>query len=157
MPNQEKKLQVLVKIARLFKEQDITWAVGASLLLYFNGVVDDFHDLDLLIHMKDAFKAKEILSSLGEIEIPESNPMFTTKHFCKFKIENVDIDMMAGFGVIYEGQEYDLALHADQIEEYKEIDNINIPLQSLELWKDYYRYIGRPQKVKMIENYYKKK
>ena len=124
MVNQEKKLEVLVKIAHLFKEHDITWAVGASLLLYFKGIVDDFHDLDLLIHMKDAFKAKELLSSLGEIEIPENNPMFTTKHFYKFKVEDVDIDMMAGFGVIYEGQEYDLALHEDQIEEYKEIDNL---------------------------------
>lgn len=45
----EEKLQVLVQLAELFNEHEIQWAVGGSLLLYFKGLVSDFHDLDLMI------------------------------------------------------------------------------------------------------------
>ena len=40
----EEKLQVLVQLAALFNEHEIQWAVGGSLLLYFKGLVSDFHD-----------------------------------------------------------------------------------------------------------------
>ena len=36
----------------------VTWAVGGSLLLYFKGIVDEFHDIDLMVMAEDTKEAK---------------------------------------------------------------------------------------------------
>lgn len=46
MAEVQKKIDLLKKIAHCFNEAGITWALGASMLLYFKGVVPDFHDID---------------------------------------------------------------------------------------------------------------
>lgn len=42
------KLEILSQIAKKLNEGHVTWAVGGSLLLYFKGIVDEFHDIDLM-------------------------------------------------------------------------------------------------------------
>jgi len=50
------KIEVLLKIANLFNENAITWNVGASCMLYLRDVVEDFNDIDLMIHIDDVEK-----------------------------------------------------------------------------------------------------
>lgn len=54
------KLEILSQIAKKLNEGHITWAVGGSLLLYFKGIVDEFHDIDLMVHADDAEEAKSL-------------------------------------------------------------------------------------------------
>ncbi len=46
--------------------------IGASLLLYFKGVVPDFHDIDLMVAETDVEKAKKVLLTFGK-QLP-ANP-----------------------------------------------------------------------------------
>ena len=39
-------LALLKRIAHRFNQAGITWALGASMMLYFKGIARDFHDLD---------------------------------------------------------------------------------------------------------------
>ena len=48
---QQRKLAVLARIAAELRQADVTWALGASGLLYFRGLAPDFHDLDLMAGM----------------------------------------------------------------------------------------------------------
>ena len=43
------KITVLKRIAARFNEAGITWALGASMLLYFKRIAPEFHDIDLTI------------------------------------------------------------------------------------------------------------
>ena len=54
---EEKKLRVLAALAAELNESDILWAVGASAMLYFRGIVPEFHDIDLL----DSLRMAEML------------------------------------------------------------------------------------------------
>ena len=78
----EHKLAVLGRIASEFRRAGITWAAGASLLLFLRGRVPDFHDLDLMILTADAGRAGEILARLGEA-LPEraNGPLYETEVF----------------------------------------------------------------------------
>ena len=52
----QKKMDVLQKIAAEFNKDNLLWAIGASLLLYFKGVAEVFHDIDIMVDEKDSFE-----------------------------------------------------------------------------------------------------
>lgn len=148
----EHKLQVLTTVARHFNEAGSTWAVGASLLLFFKGKTDTFHDIDIMILEADVDVVKAIISDLGTIQPANPNSKYTTHHFIEATIDGVDLDIMAGFGIIKDGIEYDCSLKKEQIIEHIQIGGQEIPLQSLELWKHYYTLMDRENKVKMLKS-----
>ncbi|MBR3693801.1 MAG: hypothetical protein IKL88_04675 [Erysipelotrichales bacterium] len=147
----EQKLRVLKKIASAFERAHITWAVGASVLLYFKEIVPSFNDLDLLIHMKDIEKAKKILLQMGILKLSQENTNFKTKVFLELVVDAVEVDVIGGFAIVHDGICHDCSLLEEQIMEYVELQGHQIPLQSIELWKQYYYWMGREKKVNIIE------
>ena len=101
---------------------------------------------------RDVFHLKETLLSLGTLNLPHFDSTYQTKYFFEFVIDEVDIDVMAGFAIVYDGKVYDCSLYEDQIIEYKFINNVKIPLQSILLWREYYRLMHRDNKVLLIDN-----
>lgn len=151
MKNTEEKLAVLSKIADRLNAAGITWAVGASLLLYLKGIATDFNDIDIMVTERDVSSLKEILLSLGVINPPNPNPIYKTRHFYEFVIDGVDVDVMAGFVIVDDGREYDCSLQDDQVVEYISVGHAKIPLQSVALWRKYYTFMHRDKKVAMID------
>ena len=68
MKSIKEKLEVLTAVAKEFDESDITWAIGASSMLYLRNIVGKFNDLDLMIKKEDALKVKEILLKMGTLK-----------------------------------------------------------------------------------------
>lgn len=147
----EHKLRVLSKIAGELNQHQITWAVGASLLLYFKGKTAVFHDLDLMVAEADAEKAGQILRSLGTLQPPDPHRQFQSKCFMEFVIESVEVDVIAGFTIVTADQRHYFPLRKEQIKDHTMVDGITVPLQSLAEWRHYYELMGRTEKVKMID------
>lgn len=147
----ERKLNVLSKIANELNKQDITWAVGASLLLYIKGKINSFHDIDIMVSEEDAERVKEILLDLGELQPPNPNTQYKTRYFWEMLIDGVDVDVMGGFSIINDNKEHYFPLKREDIVEHTVINLQRIPLQSLTDWKMYYQLMGRMEKVRMIE------
>ena len=133
--DKDKKLEVLSRIGRRFNDAGITWAVGASLLLYFNRKVSDFHDIDIMTAEEDVFRARDILLELGALQPPSPNPGYKTRHFLEFTVDGVD---------------YDCAFGRENIAGFTEVGGVRIPLQSASDWRRYYQLMGRPEKAEMI-------
>ena len=51
---------------------------GASLLLYFKGITDDFHDIDLMISQKDVPVVCQILDRMGNLQESVPLPLYKT-------------------------------------------------------------------------------
>ena len=153
MTEQQKKIELLQKIAHQLNEAHVQWALGASMLLYFKGITSALHDVDLMVADHDAECVRTILLEMGELRPsdPVPNPMCRTKTFMKFLIESIEVDVMAGFAIVHEGTVYDCFLREERIVEKMPLGTEVIPLQSPQLWCKYYRLMGRPQKVDMIE------
>ena len=49
MKTVKEKLELLEKIAYYFNKENVEWALGASMLLYFKGITTEFHDIDLMV------------------------------------------------------------------------------------------------------------
>lgn len=149
--NAEEKINTLKKIADEFNHAGITWALGASMLLYFKGIVDEFHDIDIMVMTEDVELVKRIMNSLhGELQPPNPNSKYNTEVFLEYTVADVEVDIMAGFRINKDGKVYDCSLQPDQIVEKIDLDGIEIPLQSIQLWHKYYELMGRINKVERI-------
>lgn len=146
----DEKLKVLSNIAHILNENEIVWAVGGSLLLYFKGKTDVFHDIDLMVCEDNIEELKKLLLPMGVLLPPNPNEQYKTRHFLEFKINDIDVDVMAGFVIVKDGKEYDCSLLPEQIAEYISLNGESIPLQSLGDWRRYYELMGRTSKVEMI-------
>ena len=146
----DKKLHVLHRIACELNRAGICWALGASMLLYFKGITDDFHDIDIFIADEDAGHARDILSRMGELLPSRPDRNYRTKLFLEYVIDGVDVDMMAGFAIVTGDTVHECPLLKEQIVEFVPLRDEMIPLQSLTLWLRYYQLMGRDNKVAMI-------
>ena len=79
MPEIQKKIELLQKIAHRFNEANIEWALGASMLLYFKGIISEFHDIDLMISVHDAEQVRTILS-----EMENFTHRFDFRYYCSY-------------------------------------------------------------------------
>ena len=145
------KLTVLAKIAEALNHEHITWGVGASLLLYFHQITDDFHDIDLMTTEEDVDKLKKILEGMGTLQLSNPNAQYHSRHFFEFVIDGVDIDVMEGFVIVKDGQEYDCSFSAGSVAKHITFNGQDIPLQSVADWRRYYELMGRNAKVEMID------
>lgn len=152
MTDQEKILHVLALAAHELNEQKITWAVGASMLLYFHGITNMFHDIDLMTTSQDAEKVKNILLNLGAVqENSAANRMYKTERFYEFNLQGVEIDVIAGMIIVCSGRDENCSLEKEKIEGYASLENERIPLYSLQEWRHFYALMGRENKVEMID------
>lgn len=152
MAEQEQILHVLAEIAGIYNREKVHWALGASLLLYFNGKTKVFHDIDLMTTLEDANKAKELLLQHGAIlSCSAHNTMYKTKYFYEFVMEGVEIDLMAGMVIVHDDREEDCSMDVHKIERFVELENERIPLYSLKEWRQFYEWMGREKKVLMID------
>ena len=147
----DKKLSVLEKVAKILNQNKITWATGASLLLYLKGIVDDFQDIDIMISEEDVLVVTNLLDNYGTLQKNNPNYKYKTKVFLEYVIDDVEIDIMAGLIIVANNSEYYFPLKKEGIKEIIVINDTPIPLQSIEEWKTYYSLMGRMEKVKLIE------
>ena len=103
----ERKLDVLADIARALNQSGVTWAVGGSLLLYFKGKTGVFRDIDLMVCETDVEKLKQAMLPLGAPAPSDPNAQYRTRCFLEFTVRGVDVDVMAGFVILENGQEHE--------------------------------------------------
>ena len=63
--NVSNKLSVLKKIANELNKMNVTWAIGASMLLYFKGILLDFNDIDIMVANEDIEQVRKTLMKMG--------------------------------------------------------------------------------------------
>lgn len=147
------KINTLTKIAKMFNNNQINWALGASTMLYFNDIVNNFNDIDILVAESDIARVKQILKPYGCPSPATNNPQYKTKHFLTYQINGVSIDVFAGFTIINAGQSYYLPLTPDQIATQYNLNGQLIPLMSVDIWHDYYQLMSRTDKTQLLNNY----
>ncbi len=145
------KLDLLARIAARFNSAGLTWALGASAMLYLRGITDDFRDIDLSVWDGDADTARDILLSMGTQCRSDAGEHYRTRHFYEFTVNGVEVDVMGGFAVEKDGVVYDCSLDPRDISGSASVGGQTIPLHSLQAWRRYYQLMGRPAKVRLID------
>ena len=153
MTDTEHKLKVMADIARELNKEKITWAIGASLMLYLRGIVTEFHDIDIMVAEEDAERAEQTICRIGE-ELPRrSTAQYKTRWFIEFTVGGVDVDLMGGFVIVKDGTDHECPLLPEDITETRTVNGESIPLHSAVRWAEYYRLMGREAKADMVKEW----
>ena len=153
MEERQKKLEVLARLAADLNENDVLWAVGASAMLFLRGIVQDFHDIDLLVCEEEVEVAKEILLRHGTLLPTKPDDKFGSRHFLQFEVDGVDIDLIAGFVVNAEDGQHICPLEVEDVDGCVDVFDQAVALHSLRCWYRYYTWMGRGDRVKEIEDF----
>ncbi|MCK9235345.1 MAG: hypothetical protein WC225_04940 [Acholeplasmataceae bacterium] len=147
----KKKLNVLQQVAHTLNQTEVMWAIGGSVLLYFKGIAEKFNDIDIMIKESDVERAKAALLKIGKGQPNIPHPQYKTKHFLEFKIDGIDVDVIAGFTIVYQNETHYFPLKEKDIVEKIDFKGEMIPLQSIKTWRKYYQLMERNEKVKLID------
>ncbi len=145
------KLSVLAKVGRILNAHEIRWAVGASMLLYFKGMVEECDDIDVMIAEEDAERVRQLLCAIGEMKQSTQDVRYRTKCFMEFIIDGVEIDVMAGFTIVRDGVSHYFPLQPETLQDSVQVEGVSVPLQSVEEWREYYSLMGRIARVQLID------
>ena len=148
----DKKLATLAEIARRMNDVGLTWAVGASLMLFLRGRVGDFHDIDIMVAEEQVTQAKCILKGLGVDKGGRPNHKYLTRHFNEFNINGVEVDLLAGYVIVCNGIPHECPLRPEDIDAKELVLGETVPLHSLAEWRRYYLLMGRPEKAELCQN-----
>lgn len=146
----------LIKIADLFNRNEVIWALGASMLLHYKGLIAKPNDIDLVVSLKDAEKADGLLCGEGLRHPPYSDDVhYSTKYFHEYLIDGREVDLMAGFAINHPGGAYEYKLDPAALESFF-VEDTEIPLCPMEDWFVIYMLMpGRENRVKSVEGYLK--
>lgn len=145
----------LLIIANQLNYSNITWAIGASMMLKLRDFDINVHDIDIMVHQDDFEIACNRLNEVcEEISVAESN-LFRTKHFKRFKCDDIEIDIMSGMGIMFKTGFFDYQFNKDDIEKVIQFDSIKLPLCYIEDWYVFYHLMpNRYPTIQKIEIFF---
>lgn len=152
----KEKLAVFEKLARALDSERIRWAVGGSLMLYLRGIVETFHDLDIMIAPEDVEKTKRLLSGCAKAKETLPNEKYQSGTFLQYEMEGVDLDCIADFTIVAEGKMHVFPLRTEEIERIVVKDDFSAPVQSVETWRKCYMLMERADKTIKIDEWMKR-
>jgi hypothetical protein len=152
--NIKKKCAALAGIARALNGAKVTWAVGASALLYFYELTDTFNDFDLLICLEDIDRAKTAIREAGAQakhgRVP-ADAGFASAIFEEYQLDGADFDVLCDFTICRKDALYRYPFSAERVAGSVVAEGENIPLAALEDWYVLYLLMsGRGKKATMI-------
>lgn len=152
--------KVFLNLIEEFKKFNVGWALGCSMNLFLRGIIDDFHDLDLLVNIKDIDKIKKIMEEKGAILTETGgNGFCESDMYMHYQLGRVDVDIISGFRIVTFGTEYYYPYKSNQVDIVEVMDNIKVPLVPMEaMYILYYMMEGwqprRKFKRVLIEEYF---
>lgn len=122
----------LLTIVNRFEEAGIHWALACSANLFLRGIVDEFHDLDLVVDARDISKIEEIMKKENAIlKETGGNGFCESDTFLGYQLKRVDIDVISGFRVITFGTKFLYNFNEAELD-FIELEGKKIPLISME-------------------------
>jgi hypothetical protein len=130
------KIAALAKAARRLNGANVGWALGASALLWVEGVSETFHDFDLLIAPEQMAAALQAMRECGATEQPPPapNPAYATQAFSEFLLDGAEFDLLCGFAICYEGEVYRYPFTAARVAKTALLLGESVPLCLLADW-----------------------
>jgi len=145
----------LKKIAKILNENQISWALGASSMLYFHGLVDQPRDIDLMVDESDALRAIDLLKPhTSKLYTDDGKGKYATKYFYEMEIDGQAVDVIGGYRILRGDWVYDFPVLSSLKLKVVQVEETGIPITHLEDWYIAYMIMNDPKgRVPTIEKY----
>lgn len=124
-----------MKVVKAFAEANIRYGIACSFNLFLRGMVDEFHDFDIIVDSHDVEKVKIVMQNLGgNLVATGGNGYCESDTFMRYQLGRVDFDIISGFRVLTFSTQYLYRYNEAEVE-FKSIyedPRIDVPLITLE-------------------------
>jgi len=145
----------LIEWFKLLNQRQIRYGVGGSWMLKEYGLPTEPKDIDLFIHSDDINKCLDLIEPYHVDKASDSDSPFKTEFFTTLQIESLSIDIMGGFAYLHDQGLYKAIFDDHSIVSEVIVDDVHIPLMSLEEWYVLYIVMGRQKQCELIEHHWK--
>jgi hypothetical protein len=149
----EEKLNALKVIAKTLNQNELTWALGGSLMMNLRGIKVGVNDIDIRVKEEDMDTIASLVSKLGTFEEVLPNKSFKTKRFIKVNLNGTTIDIMAGFSIVSQDQVHYYPIEDNSCFETMLLGNETIYLDDMLSWMTFYKLMNRMDKFNKIKRY----
>jgi hypothetical protein len=145
----------LSNLAQKINPTHIVWAAGASSVLYEHGLTETIGDLDLMVRLEDAETLDRLLDEFAVAEPEKDHPKYRTAFFREYRIDGVEVDVMAGFAIVHDAGVYTYQFDHNAVDRVAILNGVGVPIAALEDWYVLYQLMeGREAKVQRIEMHF---
>jgi len=145
----------LSQLAAQLNQLGVVWAAGASSVLYEHGLTASVNDLDILVQLEDAAKLDAYLEPFASKPPELDHPKYKTAFFREYKVNGVEIDLIAGFAIAHDQGVYHYQFDHDAIDRVAILNGVGVPIAALEDWYVLYMLMDRKEnKVALIESHF---
>ena len=107
--------EVLEKVCSSFNKAGIQYALSCSAALFLQGLVDDFNDFDILVHIDHVKKIEKIMSQIGAELLPTiQKPAFTSPYYREALLQGEHFDLVGDITVATFNKEYCYPVKANE-------------------------------------------
>lgn len=113
----EERKNCLLKLLKNFEEKEVIYGVGCSFNLFLRGIVDEFHDFDLIVEKESISTVKQIMENLGaKLVATGGNGYCESDVYLHYQLGRVDVDIISGFRVLTYNTKIYYAINPSEIE-----------------------------------------
>ena len=154
LPNQY--LQVLKKIALCLKESSVNWAITGSVGMALQGMPLEVHDIDIQTNKDGAYYIECFFAEymIKPVRFIESE--LICSHLGLLEIDGIFVEIMGDIRQRQDNLTWDVPIRVETYRQWLEIDEMHVPVMSLEYEYHAYLRLGRIEKAEMIRSWLKK-
>lgn len=148
-------LQVIKTIAKQLSNEDVKWAITGSANFALQGVPITPADIDIQTDKYSAYKIENIFKEHSYKLVRFSSKGLIRSHFGALCIEGIRVEIMGDIEKLVEGK-WEETPDLNEIIKIIIIDDVNIPVLSLEYEAEAYMKLGRENKAKILHDFINK-
>lgn len=147
-------LATLHRVSRALETAGIPYGIGASLLLYLEGIPVRPRDIDLFFAAAEGPRVFSALAPLGTIAEPPRRAPYASRMFARLETGGVPVDLIGDFGVWAGGRACRIPGGPAPVHRWVQREGAALPLMWLEDWLVLYALMGRPERTGQIRAHF---
>ena len=146
--------EVLKRIAQCFADEHIIYGLGGSCVLVAYDILEDMRDIDIVVALEDIERARYILESMAVLKCSGKNCLVENEYSYVYELDGVEVELMSNIHIRHDEGLYTLPFSQKRVTYRMCIDDLMIPVMSLEDWYVFYQLIGKQERVDQIEGWF---
>jgi hypothetical protein len=146
-------LDVIRFIAQRLEDTAINWAITGSCSLALQGVAVIVHDIDLRTDTDGAYAIEQLFSAHSRRKVVYTVSKTIRSHFGALAINNIPIEIIGDAQIRLADTAWSESGDISRHKRWVTLDDLRIPVLSLEYLCDSYRELGRTDKLAVLEKW----
>ena len=116
-PKYCERKETLMKLNKELTKHNVNWALACSMNLFLRGIVDEFHDIDMIVDRDSVETIKKIMENIdAKLVDTGGNGYCESDVYLHYVIGRVDVDVISNFRVKTYGTEYVYRYNANELD-----------------------------------------